>query len=193
MKPIYSFKILFYIAVLILFTGITSCSRNNNTTDWAYFPDMAYSWAYETYSPNPNLPGGYTEQSPVEGTIPREMIPYQYKKTFEDQQRAGKELINPFQPTVENITRGKQEYETYCIMCHGADGAGDGYLYTSKLFPAKPMALNREFVQNKPDGEIFHVITLGSLSGLMGAHGSQIKPDDRWKIVLYIRSAFGTK
>jgi hypothetical protein len=35
------------------------------------------------------------------------------------------------------------------------------------------------------DGEIYHSVTLGF--GSMGAHGSQIIPDDRWKLVLYLR------
>ena len=38
---------------------------------------------------------------------------------------------------------------------------------------------------NLKDGEIFHSITLGF--GSMGAHGSQIRTEDRWKLVLYIR------
>jgi len=41
-------------------------------------------------------------------------------------------------------------------------------------------------VNKLKDGEIFHTITLGF--GSMGAHGAQIRPEDRWKIVLYIRS-----
>ena len=65
---------------------------------------------------------------------------------------------------------------------------GDGHLYTSKLFPAKPTSLVEAYVQNKPDGEIYYVITAGSISGLMGPHGSQIQPDDRWKIINYLRS-----
>jgi hypothetical protein len=44
-----------------------------------------------------------------------------------------------------------------------------------------------DLVKNKPDGELYHVITLGSLSGLMGAHGSQISPENRWKIINYVR------
>jgi hypothetical protein len=35
------------------------------------------------------------------------------------------------------------------------------------------------------DGEIFHSITLGF--GSMGSHASQIKEEDRWKIIHYIR------
>jgi mono/diheme cytochrome c family protein len=32
---------------------------------------------------------------------------------------------------------------------------------------------------------IFHVITYGA--GLMGAHGSQVSPEDRWKIARYVK------
>ncbi len=76
----------------------------------------------------------------------------------------------------------------FCISCHGELGAGDGHLYTSGLFAAKPTSLIEDYVQNKPDGEIYHVITMGSLSGLMGAHGSQIRPAKRWMIINYVRS-----
>jgi hypothetical protein len=38
---------------------------------------------------------------------------------------------------------------------------------------------------NMTDGEIYHVISRGN--GLMSGYGSQIEPDDRWKIILYLR------
>ncbi len=65
-------------------------------------------------------------------------------------------------------------------------GEGDGNLYTSGLYPVKPRSLMAASAIGLKDGEIFHSITLGF--GSMGAHGSQIKPDDRWKLVLYIRN-----
>jgi len=130
---------------------------------------------------------------PVEGTVPRGMIPYQYEKTFDDQQRAGLELVNPIEATKENLRTGKEQYDIYCALCHGDRGKGDGQLYTSKLFPVQPTSLRGDYVLNKPDGEWYHVITLGSLSGLMGAHGSQITPENRWKIVSYIRNGFVVK
>ena len=34
------------------------------------------------------------------------------------------------------------------------------------------------------DGKIFHTITNGI--NLMGSHASQINPEDRWRIVMYI-------
>ncbi len=177
--------------LLVCLVVLSSCKRDNNSTGYAYFPDMAYSNAYETYSPNPNFIDGKTMQPPVPGTVSREMIPYQFTKSFDEQQKAGRELVNPFQPTADILARGKEQYTIFCISCHGASGKGDGHLITSKLFTAQPISLVSEFVQVKPDGELFHVITLGSISTLMGAHGSQIKPEDRWAIVTYVKNGLG--
>ena len=89
---------------------LVSCNHGNNDTGYAYMPDMAYSYAYETYGSSPNFSDSITMLTPVKGAVPREMIPYQYAKTFDDQQRAGQELINPFEPSKENLTRGKEQY-----------------------------------------------------------------------------------
>ena len=67
-------------------------------------------------------------------------------------------------------------------------GKGDGHLYKSKKFPIQPTTLVEDYVQSKADGELYHIITTGSISGLMGAHGAQIKADDRWKVINYIRT-----
>jgi mono/diheme cytochrome c family protein len=81
---------------------------------------------------------------------------------------------------------GKKIYGTFCAGCHGAGGDGDGILYTSKLYPLKPRTLSSGNSLILKDGEIYHSITLGF--GSMGAHGAQIAPEDRWKLVLYIRT-----
>jgi len=187
------YKHLKIVALLMLTVVLFSCKRDNNYTGHAYFPDMAYSYAYETYGSSPNFSDSVVMLLPVEGTVPRGKIPYPYTKTFDDQQRAGRELVNPFEPTKDVLERGKEQYGIYCALCHGDRGKGDGHLYTSKLFPVKPTSLREDYVQNKPDGEIYHVITLGSLSGLMGAHGPQISQEDRWKIVAYVKGDFEVK
>lgn len=178
------------ILLVLIVMAAFGCKRDNNTTGYAYFPDMAYSNAFETWGSSPNYSDSVTMLLPVEGTVPRGMIPYQYTKSFDEQQRAGRELISPVEANTANLLRGKAQYDIYCAMCHGDKGQGNGHLFTNKLFPVQPTSLVGDYVQNKPDGEIYHVITLGSLSGLMGAHGSLIKPDDRWKIIAYMRNGF---
>lgn len=171
-------------AILILVFG--SCDRDRNTTGWEYFDDMAHSAAYETYSPNPNFADGKTMRNPVEGTIPLGYQPYLYAKTDVDRVKAGKELVNPFEPTVQNLERGKQVFSIFCMNCHGEKGDGKGYLFTSKLYPYPPGNLLSAKIRNNPEGEIFHVITVGF--GVMPQHGSQVRPEDRWKVAMYIKN-----
>ncbi len=175
-----------FIWMLIIVFIMISCDKDNNHPGYNYYPDMTYSRAYETYSPNENFPDGKTMREPVEGTIPRGFNPFPYEKTIEDRTRAGLEIKNPLEASTENIARGKERYGIYCIGCHGEKGDGMGYLHTSGSYAYKPASLLTERVQEVPDGEIFHVITLGY--GIMGAHGTLIQPDDRWKIVLYIKN-----
>jgi mono/diheme cytochrome c family protein len=173
--------------LLLLFSLLLSgCNRSRNNPGWDYFPDMFYSTAYETFSENPNFENGMTMRLPVAGTVPRGFIPFNYAIDAESRTRAGEELVNPFMPYAEVLVKGKEIYTSFCIGCHGIGGEGDGNLFTSGLYPVKPRSLMAESALKLKDGEIFHSVTLGF--GSMGAHGSQIKPDDRWKLVLYIRS-----
>jgi mono/diheme cytochrome c family protein len=165
---------------------LLSCDRTRSSTGWDYMPDMYYSNAYESYAPNPNFGDGLTMREPVEGTVPREMLPFPYEKTEEDRIAAGKALVNPLEATTENLERGREAYGIFCISCHGPAGDGQGHLYTSKRYPYPPASLVSEKVKNLADGEIYHTITVGY--GIMGAHGGMIRPEDRWKIILHIRS-----
>jgi len=173
---------------------IASCSHSSKKPGNQYFTDMTTSLAYETYSDNPVFKDGKTNQLPVEGTIARGQMPYNYAaKSADEQIRAGLELVNPIPVNEANLTRGKTQFTIYCAICHGDGGKSDGTLYTSGKFTALPVDLTSERVQNFPDGQIFHVITRGSVAGLMGAHASQIKPTDRWMIVNYIKNGFQVK
>ncbi len=162
-----------------------SCDRQRNMRGYDFIPDMVYSRAYETYAGNPNFDDSSTMRVPVPGTVPRGIIPFRYTNDTLSRIKAGKELINPFLPTEDVVARGKLIFTTFCIHCHGKGGAGDGILFTSGLYPLQPKSLSGETAAKLKDGEIFHTITLGIRS--MGAHGSQIRPEDRWKLIQYIR------
>jgi mono/diheme cytochrome c family protein len=165
---------------------LPSCDHTKNNPGWQYFDDMVHSPAYETYTSNPNFADGKTLRNPVEGTIPRGFEPYPFQKNDEDRVTAGKTLVNPFPATEANLARGKQVFTVYCSRCHGDLGDGKGYLYTSGKYPYPPASLLTDKVRNNPEGEIYHVISVGW--GIMAAHGSMIRPDDRWKAVLYVRN-----
>ena len=171
-------------SILILFS-FNSCDKTRNDRANNFIPDMLYSRAYETYSENPNFTDNRSARNPVEGTIPRDFVPYQYPNTPEGKILAGKELKNEHEINAENLKQGEIMYQRFCINCHGEKGDGQGYLYTSEKYPVMPRTMLDEVFRAKPDGEIFHVITVGS--AVMGAHGNQIDPEDRWKIIHYIK------
>jgi mono/diheme cytochrome c family protein len=167
-----------------------SCNHHRNDPGWAYMADfdMYYSKPYDAYTANPVFADSLTMQSTPEGSIPRGHMPYPYlPKSMDEQVRAGKELLNPLEPTRADLLEGREQYLIYCSSCHGERGDGKGHLYASKRFPAAPTSLIEAYVQNKPDGEIYHVITRGSVSGLMGPLASQVRSDNRWKIISYVR------
>lgn len=184
-REIFSEKFYLIFTVLLAGTLFMSCDRSRKTTGWDFAGDMINSNAYETYSPNPNFANGRTMQPPVPGTIPRGMVPYQYKKTDEDRALAAQNLVNPVENTADNLERGKVAYNIYCAQCHGEKGDGQGRLFVTKKYNYPPGNLLSEKMRANPEADIYHVITVGW--GIMGEHGSMLTPDDRWKIAMYIK------
>lgn len=175
------------ITISLALLVIGACDRTRTSTGWDYMPDMYYSEAYETYAPNENFENGLTMRTPVEGTVPRGMVPFPYEKTDEDRLLAGVELTNPVAFNQSAMESGKAAYRVFCVNCHGEDGDGQGFLFTSGRYPYPPASLVNEKVKQLSDGEIYHAITVGY--GVMGAHGAMISQEDRWNIIHYIREA----
>jgi len=164
---------------------LVSCDRTRSSTGWDYMPDMYYSNAFESYTPNPNFSDEMTMRMPVEGTVHRDMVPFPWENTAEDRLAAGEALSNPMESNNENLDRGLEYYKIFCLNCHGPLGDGQGYLFTSGRYPYPPASLVNDQVLALRDGEIYHSITVGY--GIMGAHGAMIEPEDRWRIILHIR------
>ncbi len=186
---------LILILVSVFALTLSSCVKDKNNPGYAYMGDhdMYFTKYAKAYKPSDVLPNGQVNQPAPEGSVARgaTYFPYHPANIVEkvaDQEKAGLELVNPVVPNKENLAEGKRQYEIFCVDCHGISGKGDGHLYTAKLFPAKPRDLTEDYVQDMPDGTIYFIITEGSVSGLMGPHGVQITPENRWKIVNYLRS-----
>ena len=178
-------KIQQILPVLLVLFVFSSCDYNRRTTGWDYAGDLINSPANESYTTNPNFADGKTMQPPVAGTIPRGFMPYQFQKTDEDRALAAKTLVNELESTPANLERGKVAYGIYCMHCHGEKGDGQGSLFVNKKFTYPPGNLLSDKMRANPEADIYHVITVGW--GIMGAHGSQIIPEDRWKIAMYVK------
>lgn len=181
LKPA-SYISLFFWAIIFL----SACDRDRNHPGHSYFPDMVNSRAYESYTANPNFADSLTARLPVKGTIPKGMIPYTLEKSDANRALTGQNRNNPLLINKETLMAGKEKYKVFCIYCHGELGNGQGYLVTSGRYPYKAADLLSDKMKKAPEGEIFHVISVGW--GIMGAHASQIEQEDRWRIAAYIKN-----
>jgi mono/diheme cytochrome c family protein len=177
---------------------LSSCDSHNNT-GLEYSPNMYYSAGYEPMSQldgesNKINPMGMNMRTPVKGTVARRN--YQTKYGEGDSSKtdlmvynlsptdiigAENTLKNPIPETEQSLAEGQLLYERMCQHCHGESGKGDGLV--GKMYKGVPV-YSSDALKNMNDGHIFHVITYGK--GRMWAHGSQISPADRWKIVQYV-------
>jgi mono/diheme cytochrome c family protein len=82
------------------------------------------------------------------------------------------------------LERGRQRYEIYCSMCHGASGNGDGMIVQRGF--ARPPSLHDERLRAAAPGYFVEVITNGY--GAMYSYNDRVLPEDRWKIAAYIKT-----
>jgi mono/diheme cytochrome c family protein len=141
----------------------------------------------EFYNSN-NLNRGMNMREPVKNTVkrnPQGWLPYRLSK---DCIAVAASLKNPLDSSAAIVSSGKILYDTYCDHCHGPKGLGDGKVaeLDGQVKYAGVANLTSDALKNVSEGHIFHVITMGK--GLMWAHGSQISPEDRWKIAKYVKT-----
>ena len=141
---------------------------------------------------------------PVEGTVPRGNDDFiaddEFIRTKHEIESgtyiSGKylrKIPKEFKVDQSFLDRGKERYDIYCSVCHGATGDGKGavtneiFSWHRNLMPANyhdPSDVNMEN-WNK-DGYLYSVVANGV--GNMNGYASQISVEDRWKIVAYVRS-----
>jgi mono/diheme cytochrome c family protein len=125
-----------------------------------------------------------SERPPVEGTVARGQL---HEDTYFYTGKSGSAPGNymPFPVTKEVLERGRERYNIYCAACHSRVGDGNGFI-PSRGFSRKPPSYHIERLQKAPLGYFYDVMTNGF--GIMSDYASQISPQDRWKIVAYIRA-----
>jgi len=168
---------------------LAGCKAGPNDPGRVFMPDMFYSVALEPYATSPLDADSMSAREPVANTIPRGFTPYPYENSNDGYELAGKEWRMPAAfKNDHSLKAGKGLYVIYCEMCHGAKGEAGGFLVESGKFPAPPPAYSDRLPQIT-EGHMFHTVTYGR--NLMGAHGSQLTPDERWQMIYYIQKLAG--
>lgn len=164
------------VALGVLF--LSGCwESEGNETKIQFMPDMA-----DVPVVKPQL--SYID--PPENSVAVNAIIYP-----EDWSIAEKEFRSPYKKGFGNyedvLVDGKKLYNTYCAVCHGEDGKGEGYLGTS--YPIPVADITREELAARGDGHFFMQITRGG--AMMPGYGHAISPIERWQIVAYLRQLQG--
>ena len=198
-------NIVYVVVCGILTYGLSSCAAGGDYPGTEFAPQMYHSIPYEGlsqikdkdagwmitsidgpgefYTSNPNNPNEMNMREPVPNTVPRNKqgyLPYRIEQADVD---IGAEIPSPLDSGDQQvITDGKLLYDRFCEHCHGSKGGGDGLV--AAKYPGVANLTGLAYAEIT-EGHIFHVITKGK--GLMGAHGSQLSPDERWRIARYIK------
>ncbi len=180
----------FLLASLGLLVVAAACN-STNTYPIDFFSEMHYQKSYRSQEP-PRL------DTPA-GAVP--ITGGEVAYTFEE----ARDLTNPLAGDPQARERGAQLYAVNCVVCHGAQGRGDGRmaaLWATQPGAVPPADLTSAVVAGRTDGELYWILTNGYTSpqqqvqypgGLtnMPAFGKLLTPEERWALVTYIRQLQG--
>lgn len=176
MKSIKSILLLTLVGMLF-----TSCS-DKRKPNFQYFPDMYESIPYDTYGEYNIFPNGQQALEPVEKSISRGWLPYDYDNTLDGYNQAKAELKNPLPYTEDNYNKGMEYYNIYCATCHGGTGNGKGYLVEREKILGVPSY--DDVGRAITEGSTYHVMYHGI--NTMGSYASQMSIEELWQVTHYV-------
>ena len=90
----------------------------------------------------------------------------------------------PFPVTAQVLARGRERFDIFCSPCHGQTGYGDGMIVQRGY--KQPPSFHTDRARGLQAGYVFDVISNGF--GVMASYAAQVKTEDRWAIVAYLRA-----
>jgi mono/diheme cytochrome c family protein len=126
---------------------------------------------------------GRSARAPVAGTVARGQL-REDTLLYTGKVDGAPATVFPFAVDEQVMARGQERYDIHCSPCHGRTGAGDGMVVRRGYRP--PPTLHDDRLRLAPAGHFFDVMTTGF--GAMPDYAAEIRAEDRWAIVAYIRA-----
>ena len=154
--------------------------------------DMDSQPKYKAQRENPFFADNRADRPAIDGTVAvgdaRDDDHFYKGKVGSDWARTFPSQITLNEATMD---RGRQRFGIYCTPCHGQIGQGDGMIAKRADQLAQgtwvpPSNITQANLRQMPVGELFNSISNGVRN--MPGYGPQIKTEDRWAIIMYIRA-----
>ena len=165
-------------ALALLLAGCVAEPTRTTKPQIEYQPDMyvqPYLQALGTDTVNPKLPA---MRVPPAHTVPINYTPFPQASDLTSLDQ----IVNPLPVTPAVLAKGRQLFDTFCIVCHGAYANGLGYIVPHMTQPP-PLIAGTPLQFG--DGQIFEIITRGQ--GNMPSYQTELFPAQRWAIIHYVR------
>ena len=146
--------------------------------------DMHNQPKYQPYEASELFPDGAASRTPVEGTVARGLL-RDDGRIYRGLEADGSFVVEiPVPVTAGLVARGRERFDIFCSPCHGRTGEGQGMIVQRGF--KQPESFHVDRLVGTQDGYFYDVITNGF--GQMSSYASQVKPEDRWAIVAYVRA-----
>ncbi|HEX2571287.1 MAG TPA: cytochrome c [Polyangia bacterium] len=139
----------------------------------------------EPYEASPYFDDERAMRSPPAG-----VVPYSSREPYSVEQREGRvdgryTTHIPLPLSRVFVEHGRDEFNVYCAVCHGANGSGVSAV-AHNMDLRHPPSLLTQPVLGFPPGRIYQVISEGY--GLMPSYAYALSVEDRWAVVAYLRA-----
>ncbi len=139
---------------------------------------------YKTQEDSKFYADGMAMRQPPAGTVAQGQLHHDIKYYTGKDSKGELILKSPVPITMARLQRGQRQFDIFCSPCHGRTGNGKGMVSKRGMLP--PPTFHSDSLRAVEDGHIFDVIANGK--GNMKPYRYQVRVEDRWAIVAYLRA-----
>lgn len=108
------------------------------------------------------------------GSVGEDGFPFKFSADAETRKKEIRDILD----------RGESRFNITCLPCHGKLGDGNGMIALRGF--RHPPSYHQDRLRNAPTSHFYDVMTNGF--GAMPSYAEVVTPEDRWKIIAYIRA-----
>jgi mono/diheme cytochrome c family protein len=142
---------------------------------------IAYRWLHNMTQTARLVPGERVFSMPA-GVLPRGAMAIIPK----EQRDVAAREPNPIKATESSVAIGRQNFQTFCVPCHGPEAKGGTSGPVATKFIPTPDLTNADLQRQRTDGYWHSYIVAGG--AVMPSYGEAVSSQEAWHIVNYLRS-----